>query len=134
MMGTRLKEGQVIKSKYFRNGYIQNGIIHVGNYDEYELFQKYPLSDEYVYGKPSIDHSRADKEYLVLRVEEYPPRITVANRTSSYENKIIAIELNEDGTYNENNQKICFSTCYVYHGAIDEKDIEIVREMKKVYI
>ncbi|PLS19211.1 hypothetical protein CVD28_02030 [Bacillus sp. M6-12] len=134
-MGTKLKEGQVVQSSFFVRGNMgRDQIIKVGDYEDNYIYLKYYNHEQYANGEPSIDENRSEKEYLVLSVEEQFPQTTVGHRTSSYQNTIVAIELNADGTYNEENQKISFSTCYVYTGAIMEENIHIVREMKKTYI
>lgn len=133
-MGTKLKEGQVVRSGLFVNGYIEKEFIKVGNYKEEDIQQTYPHTGNYVLGTPSIDNNRREREYLILAVSEQHPKPTIGNRSSSYENEIHAIELNEDGSYDENNDKISFSTCFVYYSSIMEENIEIVGEMKKMYI
>lgn len=134
-MGTKLKEGQVIQSAFFVRGNInENGVVKVGDYDDNWIYAKIYNTDFHSNGIPSVDEDRANKEYLILKVYESEPRITIGNRMSSYENHIVAIQLNPDGTYKEDNQKISFSTCHVYTGAIKEEHIHIVREMKKTYI
>ena len=72
-------------------------------------------------------------EWIVVSVWEQEPMLTVGNRTSSYENKFNLIKLDEDGKYNENNEKVTISTCYVYRDSICEDDIEIIRSMKKSF-
>lgn len=134
-MKSKLKEGQVVKCTYFGRGYVQNSIVRVGDYADNYLNETYSNTGNYVSGGiPSIDENRGKKEFLVLEVKEQQPEMTIGNRTSSYENQIRAIELNEDGTYDENNQEISFSTCYVYKGSIKEENVEIIGEMKKTYI
>jgi hypothetical protein len=134
-MGTKLKEGQVVKSASFVRGNLNEyGVVKVGNYNDQWIHAKIYNTDFYSNGIPAIDEERVNREYLILKVHESQPHVTIGNRMSSYENSMVAIELNEDGTYNEDNQKISFSTCYVYTGAIKEEDIQIVREMKKTYI
>jgi len=133
-MGTKLKEGQVVRSGLFVNGFIQKEFIQVGCYKEKKIHETYSNTGNHVLGIPAIDENRREREYLILEVKEQQPRNTIGNRRSSYENMIYAIELKEDGSYDENNQKISFSTCGVYSGSISEWDIEIVGEMKKTYI
>lgn len=126
-MNTKLKEGQVVKSWFFATGVKRNEeYLEVGDYRDIDL--------RYTSGNPVFDEERRVKEYLITSVSEKHPQITIGNRTSSYENTIYAIELNEDGSYNENNSKIKFSTCYVYRGSIGEQYVEVIREMKKTYV
>ena len=73
-------------------------------------------------------------EWLVTSVWEKQPMDTVGNRRSSYENAFELIRLNDDGIYEEDNEKITISTCNVYRDSINENDIEIVGERRKTYI
>ncbi|MDX5853482.1 hypothetical protein SIM22_04965 [Bacillus cereus group sp. BfR-BA-01363] len=131
-MRTKLKEGQVVKCINFIRGNLKEDIIFVGDYDDEWIYERFLY--EYAHGKPYIDDKRAEIEYLILNVNEEPPRKIIGNRTTSYENRILAIELNDDGTYDENNQKISFTTAGCFIGAIKEDNIKIVAEMKKVYV
>ncbi|WP_242249106.1 hypothetical protein [Bacillus cereus group sp. BfR-BA-01328] len=126
-MKTKLREGQVIKSLSFSKGTMENGIVEVGNYEDNWIYGIFS-------GNPCVDENRKNKEYLVLQVIEDEPDKTYGKQIISYKNKIVAIELNEDGAYNEHNQKISFETlgCREWH--INEDDIQIVAEMKKVYV
>lgn len=133
-MNTKLKEGQVVTSDDFIKGNTKNGIIYVGHYSDEWVYEKFLGEFDFVHGEPNNDESRSQRQYLILQVKESLPYFTVGNRTTSYENWILAIELNGDGTYNEDNQKIAFSTNCCLKGAINETNIQIVAEMKKVYV
>lgn len=134
LMNTKLKEGQVVTSIDFIKGNTKNGIIHVGDYSDEWVYEKFLGKFDFVHGEPNNDESRGQRQYLILQVKESLPYFTVGNRTTSYENWILAIELNDDGTYDENNQKISFTTAGCFTGAIKEDNIKIVAEMKKVYV
>lgn len=137
-MRTKLREGQVVTCLDFAKGNMKNEIIHVGNYDDNYIYGmafyvKHNAKD-YTHGEPCVDENRGKREFLILKVSESEPQLTLGNRMTSYTNKMFAIELNEDGTYNENNQKITFYTNCCLKGAINEDNIQIVAEMKKVYV
>lgn len=133
-MNTKLKEGQVVTSDDFIKGNTKNGIIYVGHYSDEWVYEKFLGEFDFVHGEPNNEESRSQRQYLILQVKESLPYFTVGNRTTSYENWILAIELNDDGTYDENNQKISFTTAGCFTGAIKEDSIKIVAEMKKVYV
>lgn len=138
-MNTKLAEGLVIKSNLFVNGNERiPKVFRVGNFDDKWIYEKTSTYgvDEIFYsnGTPAINKERSQKEYLVLSVVEKNPQIGLGNRTSEYNNLITAIELSSDGTYDETNPKIEFSTAYVGCGQIVENDIKVVRQMKKTYI
>ena len=88
------------------------------------------LKEGMVISSPSIPCG----EWVIVWVKEKQPMGTVGNRRSSYENTFGLIRLNGDGTYDEKNAQITISTCDVYRNRIREDDIEIIREMKKVFI
>lgn len=73
-------------------------------------------------------------EYVVTDVEEEFPRWNEYHRMTSYENTIFIKQLNTDGTYNGEAKTVNFTTCRVKHGAINENDIEIIRELKRSYV
>ena len=123
-MSTTLKEGQVIKSVCFVKGNVDAyGVIRVGNYNDNWIYSKIEGTDFYSNGVPSIDEYRKDKEYLVLQVYEMISDI----QSNPSTNRIIAVQLNLDGTYDENSPKICFTTLKGANGAIDEENIVVVR-------
>jgi len=123
-MSTRLVEGQVIKSTCFEKGNIDAyGIIRVGNYNDNWIYSKIEDTDFYSNGIPSVNGDRKDREYLVLQIYE---KMSDIQKSPSI-NRIIAVELNLDGTYDDNNQKISFTTLKGVNGAIDEKDIVVIR-------
>lgn len=107
-MKTKLKEGQIIKSSFFKKGNRDEyGVINVGTY----------INDI-----SSVEENNRDKEYKILKIYEYSPQLI---STQPF-NQIIAIEINKDGSYDEKSNKISFSTMIGIHGAIDERNIEIV--------
>ncbi|MEB9013970.1 hypothetical protein P4H82_27765 [Bacillus cereus] len=81
----------------------------------------------------SSTHLPAGK-FVITDVWEQMPMNTVGNRTSSYENKFKAIQVNEDGTYVQPKNQIEFSTCGVYRGSISEGEITIHDELEVVFL
>lgn len=124
-----LKEGMIIKCPEFVEGQITT-------YHGVELVRvgKGMSRVAHIYPQPavSMDEDRKDREYVITNVWEQRPHLVMGNRMTSYENRFIAQAL-KNGEFDQSGEVIMFSTCQVYSGAIDEKDIEIVGEMRKVY-
>ncbi|MFJ8528464.1 hypothetical protein [Bacillus sp. NPDC094106] len=97
-MSTKLKEGHVVTCVKFTKGNNKKGVIHVGDYRDDWIYEKFLSKDEYTHGKPSMDNNRGEREYLIFKIKEEHPHLSIANRMISYENRILAIELNDDGT------------------------------------
>lgn len=104
-MRTKLKEGMIIRSEKFVNGY------------------------------PGETDIQANDKFVITKAEEELPQMTIGNRTSSYENSFVAIRLNADGSYDEAGKVIKFSTSHVFVGVgVPETDIEVLGQMKKVFV
>ncbi|WP_226086729.1 hypothetical protein [Mesobacillus sp. S13] len=117
-----LTEGSVVQSEKFVNGILENGQLYVGDYEENSIF-------DFSKGTRANDFSRGDKKYVVIGCWEME-----AAGIIMYQNRFLAKELNEDGTYNAKGEEINFSTAGVYRGSIRESDISIIKVMKKVFI
>lgn len=95
-------------------------------------------SDKFVNGYPGENEIQATDKFVVVHVEEHMPETTIGNRTSSYHNEMHAKMLKADGSYNESGKLIKFSTTSVqnplYNSLIPETEIEILGEMKKTYV
>lgn len=72
-------------------------------------------------------------EWLVISMWEEQPRITIGNRSSSYENGFVISKLDDDGAYNKNNQINNISTAFVFSNSINEIDIDVIRMMEKSF-
>ena len=118
----KITEGTVVQSDKFVNGIYEDGQLYVGDYRENSIF-------EFSQGTRENDISRAEKKYVVIGCWEME-----AASMTMYQNRFLAKELNEDGTYNENGVEINFSTAGVYRGSIQESDLTIIKVMKKIYI
>ena len=119
---SKITEGTVVQSEKFVNSIFEDGQLYVGDYCENSIigFSK---------GTRENDISRADKKYVVIGCWEME-----ANGMTLYQNRFVAKELNEDGTYNDNGEEINFSTAGVYRGSIRESDLTIFKVMKKTFI
>lgn len=118
----KITEGTVIQSEKFVNGIFEDGQLYVGDYRENSIL-------EFSKGTRANDLSRADKKYVVIACWE----MEAASQTP-YQNRFLAKELNEDGTYNENGEEINFSTAGIYRGSILESQLTIIKVMKKIFI
>jgi hypothetical protein len=126
-MNRKLYEGVVVQSKKFVNGIFEDGKLLVGDYEENYIghFSK---------GERQNDYTRADKKYVIVSFWEMNYQIVTGSNITSYENKFVAKELNEDGSYNEYGEEIHFTTSGMFRGSIHESDIHIIKVMKKVFI
>jgi hypothetical protein len=122
MQVLKITEGTVVQSDKFVNGIYEGGQLYVGDYRENSM-------GEFSKGTRANDISRADKKYVVIGCWEME-----ATSMTMYQNRFLAKELNEDGTYNENGEEINFSTAGVYRGSIQESDLTIIKVMKKIFI
>lgn len=117
-----IAEGTVVQSEKFVNGIFEDGHLYVGDYRENSIF-------EFSKGTRANDISRADKKYVVIGCWEME-----STCMNLYQNRFLAKELNEDGTYNDNGEEINFSTSGIYRGAVQETDLNIIKVMKKIFI
>ncbi|MEH7883782.1 hypothetical protein V7654_05585 [Bacillus sp. JJ1609] len=118
----KLTEGTVVQSEKFVNGILEDGKLYVGDYIENSIF-------DFSKGMRENDAARADKQYVIIASWEMEP-----SSLTLFQNRLVAKELNEDGTFNENGKEINFSTAGVYRGSIKESDITIIKVMKKIFI
>jgi hypothetical protein len=118
----KITEGTVVQSEKFVNGIYENAQLYVEDFQENSIlgFSK---------GTRANDISRADKKYVVIGHWEME-----ATSLTSYHNRFLAKELNEDGTYKENGEEINFSTADDYRGSVQESDLIIIKVMKKIFI
>ncbi|PGT89901.1 hypothetical protein [Bacillus thuringiensis] len=75
-----------------------------------------------------------DGDWLITKATERQPHQTIGNRMTSYENGFDAIKLNEDGTFNKDNETIHFSTCGIFTHSINASSIKVVKVMEKTYV
>jgi hypothetical protein len=118
----KITEGTVVQSEMFVNGIYENDHLYVGDYRENSIF-------DFSKGTRANDFSRADKKYVVIGCWEME-----AAGITMYQNRFLAKELKEDGTYNANGEEINFSTAGVYRGSVQESDLTIIKVMKKIFI
>lgn len=127
-MKTKLIEGMIIKCHKFINGIRQsNGVTFVGSHHE----TAYILDGE---ENRRDDITRQNKEYVVTGAKERSPQYSIGNRTTSYWNEFKAKELYDDGTYYDKGEEILFSTARCYRSSINEEEIEVIGQMKKVFV
>ena len=81
-----------------------------------------------------VDKNLCCADFVILHVDESEPHQTIGNRSRSYTNEFVAQQLFENGMYNANGSVIKFIRARVLVGAIDEVDIEVVAQMRKVFI
>ena len=160
-MGMNLTKEQLLDGEYYSDYVEETGAYHIfhtesgfspecyGSEEEAELRVSYlngelteikaegannEMGTKLKEGLVVVSPQLPKGEWLVISVWEKQPMNTIGNRRSSYENAFEIIRLNDDGVYEEDNEKITISTCYVYRDSINEDDIEIVGERRKTYI
>lgn len=124
-----LKEGMIIKCPDFVEG-------QMTTYSGIELVRVGKGFSQVSHSFPppvvAHDEGRKDREYVITDAWEQRPHHTIGNRRTSYEDRFIARAL-KDGEWDPSGEVIMFSTCHAYSGSVNEKDIEIVGEMREVY-
>lgn len=121
-----LAVGVVIQSKKFVNGIFKDNKLFVGDYLENNIY-------DFSNGNRDNEISRGQKQYVIISCWEMNPNLYNGIEVTPYQNRFVAKELNEDGSYNENGEEIHFSTSGVYRGSINESDINIIKVMKRTF-
>lgn len=73
-------------------------------------------------------------KWLLVYVNEQQPRTGEYGRMTSYENTFKAISINDDFSYEEDQEPIQFSTAHVFRGSIPEEEITVVKQLVKSYV
>lgn len=127
MLKKKLVEGVVVQSNKFVNGIFEDNKLFVGDYLENNIY-------DFSKGVRANEIAREQKRYAIISSWEMNPHLYNGSDVNSYQNRFVAKELNEDGSYNENGEEIYFSTSGVFRGSINECDINIIKIMKKIFI